>query len=142
MQFWVILVSLVGQISISGYVESRPYLLWNDSLLIYGYNRGWLEFKTEAEKYGVQLAFDCTVPYDYTSFIRLVEKATLSRLCLWVGPENMRLTAGKQRLYWGVAKVFKPLDVFNPINFSEPSYQRPGSNAILGYLSIWSCIHH
>ncbi len=138
MQLWVVIISLVGQLNVSGYVESRPYLSWNDSVHVYGYNRGWLEFKTDGDNYGAQLAFDCTIPYDSTSLSQAIEKKTISRLCLWFGPENLRLTAGKQRLYWGVARIFRPLDVFNRINFFEPGYERPGSNALLGYLSLGS----
>ena len=127
---------LVGQIDIYGYVETRPYLAWGDSVNIYGYNRGWLEFKSNDVNYGTQIAFDCIVPYDSTAFFNVAERISISRLALWLGPENLRMTVGKQRLYWGVARVFRPLDIFNPLNFFEPGYERPGYNAILGYVSI------
>jgi hypothetical protein len=126
----------VAQIDISGYIETRPYLTWNDSVHILGYNRGWLEFKSDGLQYGTQLAFDLIIPYDTTSFNYVVENIAISRLALWLGPENMRIVAGRQRLYWGVARVFRPLDVFNPINFFEPGYERPGSNALLGYIAL------
>jgi len=127
---------LFNQVEVSGYVETRPYIAWGDSLNFSGYNRGWLEFKYNGPKYGTQIAFDCLVPYDTLSFASLVENINISRLAIWLGPENFRITAGKQRLYWGVGRVFRPLDVFNPTNFFEPGYERPGSNAILGYYSI------
>lgn len=130
------LLCLFMQIDISGYVETRPFLSWSDSLSISGYNRGWIEFKTDGLNYGTQLAFDLIIPYDTTYFVYAVENITISRLALWIGPENLRMIAGKQRLYWGVARVFRPLDVFNPINFFEPGYEKPGSNAILGYVSL------
>lgn len=138
MTFFLSIILLFNQVEVSGYVETRPYLAWGDSLKYSGYNRGWLEFKYNGPKYGTQIAFDCQVPYDTLSFTSLVEKISISRLAVWLGPENFRITAGKQRLYWGVGRVFRPLDVFNPTNFFEPTYERPGSNAILGYYSIGS----
>jgi hypothetical protein len=135
--FLLISISILfGQINITGYVETRPYLAWSDSVNVYGYNRGWLEFKSSDVNYGTQLAFDCVVPYDSIPFANIVESISISRLALWLGPENLRITVGKQRLYWGVARVFRPLDIFNPLNFLEPGYERPGYNAILGYASI------
>lgn len=136
MLFLISILSLFGQIDVSGYLETRPLIAWNNSVNIYGYNRGWLEFKTSGLNCGTQIAFDCIVQYDTTHIVNILENINVSRLMLWLGPENLRIIAGKQRLYWGVAKVFRPLDVFNPINFFEPGYKRPGSNAILGYLSI------
>lgn len=138
MIFFSLALTIATQIDISGYVETRPYLLWNDSLRISGYNRGWLEFKTDGLKYGSHLALDLIIPYDTTAFNYAIDNVTISRLALWLGPENLRIIAGKQRLYWGVARVFRPLDVFNPINFFEPGYERPGSNALLGYVALGS----
>lgn len=131
-----IMLALVIQVDISGYVETRPYLVWNESLHIFGYNRGWLEFKTDGIQYGSHLALDLIIPYDTTAFNYAIENITISRLALWLGRENLRIIAGKQRLYWGAARVFRPLDVFNPINFFEPGYERPGSNALLGYVAL------
>lgn len=136
MILFAIALALVSQVDISGYVETRPYLTWNDSVYIVGYNRGWLEFKTDGLQYGSQLAFDLIIPYDTTSLNYALDNIAISRLALWLGPENLRIIAGKQRLYWGVARVFRPLDVFNPINFFEPGYERPGSNAFLGYIAL------
>jgi len=123
-------------LDISGYVETRPFLYWNDSLSIAGYNRGWIEFKTDGLDYGTQVALDLIVPYDTTSFSFAIDNIEISRLALWIGPENLRLVAGKQKLYWGVARIFRPLDVFNPVNYFEPGYEKPGSNALLGYISL------
>ncbi len=131
-----LILLILTQIDLSGYVETRPYLMWADSVNISGYNRGWLELKYEGENYGTQVGFDCLVPYDTIGFGYLFEKISISRLALWLGSERLRISVGKQRLYWGVARIFRPFDVFNPINFFEPGYERPGSNAILGYLSI------
>lgn len=127
---------LMGQLDISGYVETRPYLAWSDSVNTFGTNRAWVEFKTVEMNYGGQVAFDLTIPYDTTSLSYAESNIRISRLALWLGPETLRLVAGKQRLYWGVARVFRPLDIFNPINYYEPSYERPGSNALLGYLAL------
>lgn len=132
----VLALMLVGQVDISGYVETRPYLAWGDSVNSFGINRGWVEFKTAQLNYGGQVAFDLTVPYDTTSLSYLERTIEISRLALWLGPETFRLAAGKQRLYWGVARVFKPLDIFNPVNYYEPGYERPGSNALLGYVAL------
>jgi hypothetical protein len=127
---------LVAQVDISGYVETRPYLAWGDSVNSFGTNRGWIEFKTAQMNYGAQAALDLTVPYDTTSLSYAENNIAISRLALWLGPETMRLVVGKQRLYWGVARIFKPLDIFNPVNYYEPGYERLGSNALLGYFAL------
>jgi len=111
-------------------------MTWNDSTKFLGYNRGWLEFKTEENDYGVQIALDLIVPYDTTSLNYAVDHTNISRLALWLGNERTRITAGKQSLYWGVGRVFRPLDIFNQTNYFEPGYERTGSNALLGYFSL------
>jgi len=132
----LILVFLICQADMSGYVETRPYCLWGDSVTLTGYNRGWLELRTDASDYGIQAAVDLFVPYDTTASSNIFGDLTIERLALWLGPENVRIVAGKQHLYWGVGRVFRPLDIFNETNFLEPSYERPGYNALLGYLSF------
>ncbi len=127
---------IIYQLNFSGYIETRPYLAWSDSFNLYGYNRGWLELKTESRIYGTQIALDCLVPYDTLDFLHLYERISIPRLLLWLGSEKIRIIAGKQSLYWGVGRIFRPLDVFNPANYFEPNYERQGSNAILGYLSM------
>jgi hypothetical protein len=77
---------------ISGYVETRPCLQWNDSLSIAGYNRGWIGFKADGLDYGTQVALDLIVPYDTTFFSFAIDDIKISRLALWIGPENLRLT--------------------------------------------------
>ncbi len=136
MHICAVVLCIFTNLDISGYVETRPFLRWNDSLNIAGYNRGWIEFKADGVDYGTQVALDLILPYDTTFFSFAVDNIRISRLALWIGPENLRLIAGKQRLYWGVARVFKPLDVFNPVNYFEPGYEKPGSNALLGYISL------
>lgn len=131
-----LILAAIGQLDVKGWVETRPYLAWNDSVNIYGHNRGWLEFKADWENAGVQIGLDCLVPYDTVSFAGMQERVDISRLAVWLGPEHLRVIAGKQRLYWGVGRVFRALDVFNPVSFLEPSYERPGSNAVLGYVAL------
>jgi hypothetical protein len=131
-----VVLMLFAQVDISGYVETRPYLAWGDSVNTFGINRGWVEFKTAQMDYGGQVAFELTIPYDTASLDYVENSIAISRLALWLGPETMRLVAGKQRLYWGVARVFKPLDIFNPVNYYEPGYEKPGSNALLGYFAL------
>jgi len=116
-------------------VETRSYLLVGDSSSITGLNRGWLEFKTDYLNYGGQLAFDLLVPYDTVSIATLHRGVEVSRLALWFGNESARIITGKQNLYWGVGRVFRPLDIFNQTNYFEPGYERPGTNALLGFLS-------
>jgi hypothetical protein len=132
----VLTLMVLTQINISGYVETRPYVTWNDSTIFTGYSRGWLEFKSEANNYGTQLAFDLELPYDTTSLNYAIDKINVSRLALWLGREQARITIGKQSLYSGVGRVFRPLDIFNRINYFEPGYERPGSNALLGFLAL------
>lgn len=119
-----------------GYVETRPYVTWNDSTEFLGYNRGWLELKTEEAKYGAQIALDLIVPYDTSSLGYALDNVEVSRLAMWLGDDKARVVAGKQSLYWGVGRVFRPLDIFNRTNYFEPSYERAGTNALLGYLSL------
>ncbi len=130
------LIVIFSQINNSGYVETRPYLAWNNSTNLFGYNRGWIELKQDKENYGAQVALDCQVWYDSISFSSLIDNIDISRLALWLGKENRRVTIGKQRIYWGVARVFRPLDILNPANYFEPGYERAGTNAILGYFSF------
>jgi hypothetical protein len=132
----IIALQIITQINVGGYVETRPYITWNDSTYFTGYNRGWLEFKNEASNYGTQLAFDIIMPYDTTSLSYAVDNINVSRLELWLGRAENRIIIGKQSLYWGVGRVFRPLDIFNRTNYFEPGYERPGSNALLGFLSL------
>lgn len=134
----ILVLMVITQIDISGYVETRPYVTWNDSTTFTGYNRGWLEFRSDASSYGVQLAFDLILPYDTTSLSYALDNVNVSRLALWLGREEARIIIGKQSLYWGVGRVFRPLDIFNRVNYFEPGYERPGSNALLGYFSLGS----
>lgn len=134
----LILTLLMGQVDSYGYVETRPYFFWGDSISLTGYNRGWLEFKTDNPDYGIQVAFDLIVPYDTAVLQNIFDDITIERLALWLGPEHTRIVAGKQRLYWGVGRIFRPLDIFNETNFFEPGYERSGSNALLGYVSLGS----
>ena len=131
----LLVLVLISQLNAGGYIETRPYITWNDSTNFLGYNRGWLEFRNEGTNYGTQLALDLTVPYDTTTFDYVLDNIRVSRLALWLGPEQTRLIAGIQSLYWGVGRVFRPLDIFNRTNYFEPSYERPGTNALLGYLA-------
>jgi hypothetical protein len=134
----LLVLAIISQINAGGYVETRPYITWNDSTNITGYNRGWLEFRSEGNKYGTQLAFDLIVPYDTITIDYALDNIRISRLALWLGPEEARLVAGIQSLYWGVGRVFRPLDIFNRTNYFEPGYERPGTNALLGYLALGS----
>ncbi len=130
------MLAITSQINASGYVETRPYITWNDSTCFLGYNRGWLEFRNEGINYGTQLALDLIVPYDTTAIDYVLDNIKVSRLALWLGPEEARLVAGIQSLYWGVGRVFRPLDIFNQINYFEPGYERAGTNALLGYVAL------
>lgn len=133
----ILFITLFGQLDITGYVESRPYVGVGDSLNLYGLNRGWLDFKRNGSNYGAHVAFDCLLPYD-TGFSYWTEHFEVSRLALWLGREDLQLIVGKQSLYWGVARIFRPLDVLNRTNYFEPGYERQGTNAILGYMSFAS----
>lgn len=126
---------IAAQVDLSGYVETRPYVAWNDSTTLSGYNRGWLELKTDEAKYGAQAAFDLVVPFDTNFPVSIFDDIQVSRLAVWFGDERARIVAGKQVLYWGVGRVFRPLDVFNRANYLEPGYERAGTNALLGYFS-------
>ena len=132
----ILIMFVLTGLNANGYVETRPYLTWDDSTNLLGYNRGWLEFKTESTNYGAQVALDLIVPYDTTSLSYAVDNTNISRLALWLGNEQARITVGKQSLYWGVARIFRPLDIFNRVNYLEPGYERAGSNAVLGYYSF------
>jgi hypothetical protein len=134
--FLILTATIFAQINIGGYVETRPYITWNDSTDFTGYNRGWVEFKSEADNYGIQFALDLIVPYDTISPNYVLDNINISRLALWLGREQARVVIGKQSLYWGVGRVFRPLDVFNRINYFEPGYERSGSNALLGYMAL------
>ena len=130
------IILLNGSVDLSGYAEDRAFLAWQDSLYFYGYNRAWLELKTADAYYGAQSAFDCYVPYDSAYTFGIKNGISLARLAVWLGPENVRMTAGKQRILWGVARIFRPLDIFNPTNFFEPGYEHPGVNSLQFNLAL------
>ncbi len=132
----IILLTMLTQVHLGGYLETRPFVYWDDSTSLTGYSRGWLELTSREETYGTQLGLDLVVPYDTTGIEQSLESIRISRLALWVGPENLRGIIGKQRLYWGVGRVFRPLDIFNQTNYFEPDYERPGSTAALLYWAI------
>lgn len=132
----IILLALLAQTHIQGYVETRPSVYWDDRTNLTGYNRGWLELTSRSEIYGAQIGFDVIIPYDTANADYLLESITVSRLALWIGPEYLRCIIGKQRLYWGVGRVFQPLDIFNRANYFDPDYERLGSNAVLGYWAV------
>ncbi|KPK64684.1 hypothetical protein AMJ83_00325 [candidate division WOR_3 bacterium SM23_42] len=132
----ILVLLFISQINASGYVETRPYLTWNDSTYFTGYNRGWLELKTADSDHGLQVALDLIVPYDTSTLNYAADNTSISRLALWLGDERTRIIVGKQSLYWGVGRVFRPLDTFNRTNYFEPGYERAGYNALLGYFSL------
>jgi len=115
----------------SGYAETRIFLTGADSINFFGYSRAWLELKADADYYGGQAVVDFNAAYDTAHFAGVGSGIDIARLAVWLGPENLRITAGKQRILWGVARVFRPLDIINPVNFFEPGYERPGYPAIL-----------
>ena len=125
-------------VDISGYAEARTFLPWQNSVNFNGFGRGWLEFKTNHDYYGAQTAFDYFVPFDTIHTFSIKPGLNISRLAVWLGPENIRITLGKQRIIWGVARIFRPLDIFNPTNFLEPGYERFGINAIHFNLALGS----
>jgi hypothetical protein len=127
----IFIIFLNGRADFSGYAETRVFLTGLDSINFIGYSRGWLELKTDADNYGGQAAFDYIAAYDSAHFTGIRPGIDISRLAVWLGPENLRLTAGKQRIQWGVARVFRPLDLINPVNFFELGYERAGFPAIL-----------
>ncbi|MEO0092902.1 MAG: hypothetical protein ABIK67_01400 [candidate division WOR-3 bacterium] len=134
-------IQLSGQESLldtRGYVEVRNFLRFADSVNFDGYGRGWLEFKTNYDYYGAQIVFDGLLPFDTMRNIGLNPGLTITRLAVWFGPENIRVIAGKQKISWGVTRVFRPLDIFNPTNLFEPGYERFGINAILLNLALSS----
>ncbi len=134
----ILILTLLTEVHLGGYVETRPFVYWGDSTSLTGYSRGWLELISREETYGTQLGLDVMVPYDTANIEQTLESITVSRLALWVGPENLRCIIGKQRLYWGVGRIFRPLDVFNRTNYFEPDYERPGSTAALMYWAMGS----
>ncbi|UCD19003.1 MAG: hypothetical protein JSU64_06140 [candidate division WOR-3 bacterium] len=136
MQLILLVLPVFADVNISGYIETRPYIIWNDSTHFTGYNRGWLELKSSDTDHGVQLALDLIVPFDTATLNYVSDNINISRLAIWLGDERARIVAGKQRLYWGVGRVFRPLDIFNRTNYFEPGYERAGSNALLSYVSL------
>ena len=60
----IIILVLVTQFHLGGYVETRPFMYWGDSTSLTGYSRGWLELISREETYGTQIGLDIIVPYD------------------------------------------------------------------------------
>jgi hypothetical protein len=127
------LFMILCRLDINGYVETRPYVLWGDSTRLSGVSRAWIEGKAAYLLYGGHVGVTMQVPYDTIASAMLQESVTISRCAVWVGPEQARVIIGKQRIDLGVGRVFRPLDVFNPVNYFEPGYERSGVNAVMGY---------
>jgi hypothetical protein len=136
MIIFAMMLCIFHQYDLFGYAETRPYVLIGDSTVFTGCNRGWVELSAGGDRYGAQIAGELIVPYDTSFFSTIKEQISISRLAVWLGPEIARIIVGKQLLYWGVGRVFRPLDIFNPVNYVEPTYERAGSNALLGYVAL------
>ena len=61
----------------------------------------------------------------------IVINTTLDRVLLSWSNENWDITAGRQRINWGINLVWNPNDIFNAFNYFDFDYEeRPGSDAI------------
>lgn len=61
----------------------------------------------------------------------LVAVSTFDRALLNYSSEVISVTAGRQRINWGINTVWNPNDLFNAYNFLDFDYEeRPGSDAI------------
>lgn len=94
------------------YGEAVSSLLYISSQL--GYDRGLAD-----------LTF---VPFDSRSVIM---SSAVERMWLRAEFGKFEVTAGRQRINWGLNLVWNPLDVFNTYSFVDFDYEeRPGSDAI------------
>jgi len=59
----------------------------------------------------------------------IVINTTLDRVLLSWSNENWDITAGRQRINWGINLVWNPNDIFNAFNYFDYE-ERPGSDAI------------
>ena len=61
----------------------------------------------------------------------LVAVSTFDRVLLNYTSEKISVTAGRQRINWGINTVWNPNDLFNAYNFLDFDYEeRPGSDAV------------
>ena len=84
--------------------------------------------------FGKMLSHDAGY-FDLTALLvdqkSLVVIAALDRLLLNYTSHKLSITAGRQRINWGVNTVWNPNDLFNAFNFLDFDYEeRPGIDAI------------
>jgi hypothetical protein len=124
-----ILLLLLINLDIGGYVDNRPFVGFTDSVIFTGFARGWIDMKADQDLYGANAALDLVLPYDSMPGMQR-DGIEVPRLAAWIGPYNLRATMGRQLVNWGVSRVFKCLDFFNRVDYFEPEYEREGVDAI------------
>lgn len=99
--------------------------LENTNIIIYGqenefsdFNRLRLSGRVESEKFeGLSFSFmvDNRTDYSYQEN-QLDNELVLHRMILEYGTENYLLSGGRQRVPFGVGRIWNPIDIFNPID--------------------------
>ncbi|MFN8776712.1 MAG: hypothetical protein ACK5XV_08100 [Flavobacteriales bacterium] len=121
-------------------------LLHNRMQLRYGFRQG-LSARVDVRNrifYGEEVrlnpAFAAMLenPNDYMDLTRvwysrgsIIAHTVVDRACVSFTSEKWELTAGRQRINWGVTTLWTPNDLFNTYNFFDFDYEeRPGSDAV------------
>ncbi len=59
-----------------------------------------------------------------------VDEIRFDRFYLEGFRNKLKMTLGRQRVYWGMSQVFNFTDVFNTIDVTDPDKERPGADAV------------
>ncbi|MFC2158812.1 hypothetical protein ACFLT9_13345 [Acidobacteriota bacterium] len=144
-------------LNLFGYYQNRLFLLVpkdlkiedvGKRLLLGDYNRLRLQLQTNAgENVSVNFAIDLYTFHgiirsplgvysddgDSTDFL-----ASLDRAYVDFYLPGFDITLGKQRIAFGVSRIWAPLDLFNRVNIFEPGEEKPGVTGIKAYVPIGS----
>jgi len=93
---------------------------------------------TEPEDFDIDAKFETDKYYDdiYTNFrLRIFAEnddieAKFDRAYLSFSKHKYNITAGRQRIYWGLSQIFNYTDIFNEIDVADPEKDRTGVDAL------------
>lgn len=106
---------------IEGRLEVRNRFYWGDDV------RRTPEFKTQLRNANEAFNLSAIWMENKSSILH----SNIERLWLEYHNEKWNVRAGRQRINWGIANTWNPLDIFNSYSFLDFDYEeRPGSDAV------------
>jgi len=136
---WVSFTDRKGSLTTGNLVHNRINFRWNLSpeihLRIEARNRLFYGEQVKMTPgYGSLIDADKGVvdlSYNIVDDTSVVLNTMLDRLLLNWSHKKWEITAGRQRINWGINLVWNPNDIFNTFNYFDFDYEeRPGSDAV------------